>query len=197
LFSFLWFLSIDLMSWVLIYIGTNFLAPIPCISLGIIESFFKFLPKSTNFSNSIPNRLKPVCTPEIARLNQEIRPQKSPIRKKPVSNRLKPAHRLKLAQDRLKPAYPAVNAIHPHRPPHPWPSSPSTARSLCAPTSRFRQASCQLAPTTPHSATQRQPSHLMLHSIPSLDHAATAQNPLAPTSAALAQLPPDQLRTHK
>jgi hypothetical protein len=55
----------------------------------------------------------------------------------------------------------------------------------------------QLTPTTPHNTAQRQPSHLMLPSIPSLDHAATAQNPLAPTSAALAQLPPDQLRAHK
>jgi hypothetical protein len=38
------------MFWVLIYIATNFLAPIPHISLGIADFLSEFLPKSTNSS---------------------------------------------------------------------------------------------------------------------------------------------------
>jgi hypothetical protein len=38
------------MFWVLIYIATNFLAPIPLISLEIIDFLFQFPPKSTNSS---------------------------------------------------------------------------------------------------------------------------------------------------
>jgi hypothetical protein len=92
------------MSWVLIYIATNFLAPIPLICLGIDDFSFQFLPKSMNFSNSITNRLKPVSTPEIAGLNQKIRPQKNP-------NRLKPAFRLAKADSVLaKAGLPGVNA---------------------------------------------------------------------------------------
>jgi hypothetical protein len=51
------------MFWVLIYIATNFIAPIPLISLGIDDFFFQFPPKSTNSSRRISqksaNRLKP------------------------------------------------------------------------------------------------------------------------------------------
>jgi hypothetical protein len=83
-----------LMSWVLIYIVTNFLAPIPCISLEIVNFLSKFLPKSMNISTRIS--------------------RKSPSWKKPALDRLKPAHWLKPAQDRLKPAYPRVNAIAIH-----------------------------------------------------------------------------------
>jgi hypothetical protein len=74
------------LSWVLIYIATNFLSPIPCISLGIDDFPSEFLPKSTNFSNSIPNRQKLACTPEIAGQYQKFGSRKSP-------NWLKPAHR--------------------------------------------------------------------------------------------------------
>jgi hypothetical protein len=65
------------MSWVLIYIATKFLAPIPLISLGIDNFLFQFPPNSTNISSRIS--------------------QKSPSRKKPASDRLKPD------PDRLKP----------------------------------------------------------------------------------------------
>jgi hypothetical protein len=58
------------LSWVFIYIAKKNLAQIPCISLGIDDFPPKFPPKSMNFSNSIPNRLKLACTPEIAGLYQ-------------------------------------------------------------------------------------------------------------------------------
>jgi hypothetical protein len=58
------------MFWVLIYIATKFLAPIPLISLGINNFPFQFLPKSTNsshrFSRKSPNRLKPALRPAKA-----------------------------------------------------------------------------------------------------------------------------------
>jgi hypothetical protein len=53
---------------------------------GIDDLIFQFAPKSTNFSRSIPNRLKLVCPPEIAGLKQNLRTRKS-------ANRLKPALR--------------------------------------------------------------------------------------------------------
>jgi hypothetical protein len=59
------------MSWVLIYIATNFLAPIPLISHGIDDFLFKFPPKSKNFATRISrksaNRLKPALRPAKAR----------------------------------------------------------------------------------------------------------------------------------
>jgi hypothetical protein len=58
------------MSWVLIYIATNFLAPIPLISLGIADFLFQFPSKSTNCSHRISrkslNRLKPALRPAKA-----------------------------------------------------------------------------------------------------------------------------------
>jgi hypothetical protein len=71
------------MSWVLIYISTNFLAPIPLILAGIDDFIFQFAPKSTNFLRSIPNRLKPVSTPAKTEPSQNFRTRK-------VTNRLKP-----------------------------------------------------------------------------------------------------------
>jgi hypothetical protein len=58
------------MSWVLIYIATKFLAPIPLISLRIIDFSFQFSPKSTNISTRISqksaNWLKPALRPAKA-----------------------------------------------------------------------------------------------------------------------------------
>jgi hypothetical protein len=58
------------MSWVLIYIATKFLAPIPLISLGIDDFLFQVPPKSTNsscrISQKIANRLKPALRPAKA-----------------------------------------------------------------------------------------------------------------------------------
>jgi hypothetical protein len=58
------------MFWVLIYIATNFLAPIPLISLGIIDFSFRFPPKSTNSSRRISqnsaSRKKPALRPAKA-----------------------------------------------------------------------------------------------------------------------------------
>jgi hypothetical protein len=59
------------MSLVLIYIATNFLAPISCISPRIVDFSFQLPPKLTNISTRIS--------------------QKSPSRKKLASDRLKPA----------------------------------------------------------------------------------------------------------
>jgi hypothetical protein len=58
------------MFWVLIYISTNFLAPIPLISLRIDDFLSKFPPKTKNFacriSRKSPNRLKPDLRPAKA-----------------------------------------------------------------------------------------------------------------------------------
>jgi hypothetical protein len=99
------------MSWVLIYIATKFLAPIPCISLRIADFLFKFPPKSTNFSRSIPNRLKLVCTPEIVGLNHKIWSRKS-------ASRLKPACPCRSTPPSGCLASPSTP---PHRPPRPRP----------------------------------------------------------------------------
>jgi hypothetical protein len=84
------------MSWVLIYISTNFLAPIPCILAGIDKFIFQFAPKSTKFSRSIPNRLKLVCIPAKAGPSQNFRTRKVPNRLKPALRPAKAdlAHRL-------------------------------------------------------------------------------------------------------
>jgi hypothetical protein len=71
------------MSWVLIYISTKFLDPIPLISVGIDDFLSEFLPTSTNSSNRFS--------------------QKSASRKKP-------AHRPAKAGHRLKPAHRAAKA---------------------------------------------------------------------------------------
>jgi hypothetical protein len=42
-----------MMFWVLIYIASKFLAPIPLISVGIDDFLFEFPPKSTNSSRRI------------------------------------------------------------------------------------------------------------------------------------------------
>jgi hypothetical protein len=113
------------MFWVLIYISTNFIAPIPCILAGIDDFSFQFPPKSTNFSRSISNRLKPACTPEIAGLNQKIRTRKS-------ANRLKPALRPAKGGTPAKagPSIPQVNTASLPRstridPPQLWPRAPA------------------------------------------------------------------------
>jgi hypothetical protein len=43
---------------VLIYISSNFLAPIPCILAGIDDFIFQFAPKSTNFFAQHPEPAK-------------------------------------------------------------------------------------------------------------------------------------------
>jgi hypothetical protein len=92
---------------VLIYISTNFLAPIPCILVGINDFIFQFAPKSMNFSRSIPNRLKLVCIPEIAGPSQNFRTRKVPNRLKPA---LRPAKAGPSAA-KADPAHPLVNAF--------------------------------------------------------------------------------------
>jgi hypothetical protein len=145
------------MSWVSIYIDINFLAPIPYISSEIIDFPSKFLPKSMNFSRSIPIQKKLACRPEKVGLFHDIRLRKNP-------------NWLELAQDRLKLAHPplvnahlrvAAHHLAPHRPPtslhlaarsattpahlHACPSfSPASARS-----SATRATSAGTAPPGP------------------------------------------------
>jgi hypothetical protein len=79
------------MSWALNYIASNYLTPIPFISSEIVDFPSEFLPKSMNFSNSIPNQLKPTCTPKIAGLYKNFWPRKNPNRLKPDLRPAKPS----------------------------------------------------------------------------------------------------------
>jgi hypothetical protein len=137
------------MFWVLIYIATNFLAPIPLISLRIDDFIFQFAPKSKNIS------------PRISR--------KSPSRKKPASDRLKPAHRLKPDPDRLKPVRSTVRLLHCSR----CLASHCTARTPARLLSRP-----SLAPARAHPPSPRAPGSLLhSHLAPDLFPASPNQSP--------------------
>jgi hypothetical protein len=75
------------MFWVLIYIASKFLAPIPLISLGIIDFRFQFPPNRrtarAEISRKVPNRLKP-----------DLRPAKAgaPAKAGPSAAKAGPAH---------------------------------------------------------------------------------------------------------
>jgi hypothetical protein len=132
------------MFWVLIYIFTNFLAPIPCILAGIDDFIFQFAPKSTKFSRSIPNRLKLLCIPEIAGLSQIFRTRKVP-------NRLKQALRPAKAVAPAK-AGPSAAKAGPAAGQRPWPPSISSARSSTVPAT-----TASAAPASPPSAQATPP----------------------------------------
>jgi hypothetical protein len=159
------------MSWVLVYIATNFLAPIPLISPRIDDFFSQFPPKSMNSSRRIS--------------------RKSPSRQKPSSDWLKPAHRLKPAlflvgQRRFAlldpPPRPQLTSTRPPAPhtqppcslprtaPAPLPSCFSLATSLCpprtTPATTGRPALCpafappaRLNPPRPSTARHRPARH--------------------------------------
>jgi hypothetical protein len=75
------------MSWVLIYISTNFLAPIPLISLEFVDFLSQFPPKSTNSSRRISrkslNRQKPALRPAKADIPAKVGP--NPAKAGPAS----------------------------------------------------------------------------------------------------------------
>jgi hypothetical protein len=178
------------MSWVLIYISTNFLAPIPCILAGIDDLIFQFAPKLTNFSRSIPNRLKPFCIPEIAGPSQKFLTQKVPNRLKPVPHRLKSA----LAGQRLR----FRSTCSPHRsPPHRSSSSCSVSLDQSPRQRATRPAQASSCPAARHAplrtlrqrSTSRRPPPLTHALVPALARLRT----LPPAPAQLA-LPPARLR---
>jgi hypothetical protein len=115
--------------------------------LARIDDFiFQFAPKSTNFSRSIPNRLKPASTQTKAGQSQNFRPRKS-------ANRLKPALIPALA------GLPSSKGQHLCRcssPPSPLQLGSISAH---APTTRPRRSSRGPAPC---SARPRCPSRLAL-----------------------------------
>jgi hypothetical protein len=113
------------MSWVLIYIATNFLAPIPHISPGIEDFIFQFAPKSKNIS------------PRISR--------KSPSRKKPAHRPAKAGHRLKPAHRPAK-AGPQSTLLCPRSTAPASPCSPSAQPPRSARLRLAQLASCSPAP---------------------------------------------------
>jgi hypothetical protein len=116
------------MFWVLIYISTNFLAPIPLISLEIIDFLFQFPPNRrtarAEISRKSANRLKPA-----------LRPAKA-------------SHRLKPAQGRLKPV---LLLVSPPARPAPAACLPPIAPAQAGPTSL-------LAPRSPPAHPRRRPT---------------------------------------
>jgi hypothetical protein len=157
------------MSWVLIYISTNFLAPIPLILAGTHDFLFQFAPKSTN------------CVHRFSR--------KSASRKKPAHRPAKAAYRLKPAHRPAKagPAHPQVNAIdlglisllHQRQP----------LASIAKPT-----ASCRTPARAPRPRSLRPQRPLLARSALGLAHAPARHqapsSPLAtPTHTLLAHVP--------
>jgi hypothetical protein len=142
------------MSWVLIYIATNFLAPIPLISLGIDDFSSHFPPKSKNFvtriSQKSPNRLKP-----------DLRPAKAgpPANASLASASLShPAPSLHLRPCSARPA-PRRRCPAPTCAPCPGPAHPHHASPSSAPRSQpHRFLSAVLFPACPHAPARHPPS---------------------------------------
>jgi hypothetical protein len=147
------------MSWVLIYISTKFLAQIPLIALGIADFIFEFALKSTNFSRSIPNRLKPASTPAKAGPSQNFRTRK-------VTNRLKPDFRPAKAGLPAKAGSIPANAGPANQQHHLLPLDPPTLRSFrpvqLAPASHDRPKSPAQLPSLPPGHLR--PSSKLQHS---------------------------------
>jgi hypothetical protein len=172
------------MFWVLIYITTNFLAPIPLISLGIIDFPLQFLPKSKNFvtriSRKSPNRLKPDLRP--AKTGPPAKAGPRPAKAGPSSS----ASQRHLQQLALaSPTCASRPSSPPHTPQHrlipPACSSPRPAPSSrqlpsSPPPTTSRQRSTQLVlspwpshahlPSSPPSTRHRPPPRLHLAAAP-------------------------------
>jgi hypothetical protein len=74
------------MSWVLIYIATNFLAPIPRISPRIIDFLSDFPPKSMNFSSRISRKSasRKKLARKLAKAGHRLRPDHRPAKAGPL-----------------------------------------------------------------------------------------------------------------
>jgi hypothetical protein len=131
------------MFWVLIYIDSNFLAPIPLISLGFIDFSLQFPPKLTNVSSRISrksaSRKKPAHRP--AKASHRLKPAHRPAKAGPQfscarsRSTASPRAPQLLSHHRQPPARPARQARQP--PVQPSPSTPayrsaSPGRSLLA-----------------------------------------------------------------
>jgi hypothetical protein len=136
----------------------------------------KFLPKSMNFSRSTPIQKKPIYTPEIVGPIEKNCSRKSLNQLKPASNRLKPAHRLKLACPRVNASTSLLSASTSSSPP------PRTARQPAPPSSpgllRAQLRPPQLACTKPllrptHLTAQCTSSAPRSRPPPPLSHRAT------------------------
>jgi hypothetical protein len=164
------------MSWVLIYIATNFLAPIPLISAGIDDFIFQFAPKSMNssrrFPRKSPNRLKPTHTSQVnaslslasIRPPQLARPLLSPApTHRPLPLSTTPARtQLRLASGppaapaprlpRLTPTSPASQSTRPG----PTPLLPHRTRCLSTCSSRTHHRQPPAHPSSASSHAQHQ-----------------------------------------
>jgi hypothetical protein len=127
------------MSWVLLYVATNFLAPIPLISLGIIDFPLQFPPKSKNFATRIsrksPNRLKPDLRP--AKTGPPAKAGPRPAKAGPPSGQLPsqfpnraraPAHRSASCSARQPRPPSSARTTSAHRPAGPPAHQATTAR---------------------------------------------------------------------
>jgi hypothetical protein len=117
-------------------------------------------------SRSIPNRLKLVCTPEIAGLNQKFRTRKSANRLKPAES--SPGHRHLLPLCLAGRPYLLLSSHRPQR-------SQSTAPAPVPPSCLHVQA--QLPPT--HRAPQR-PTATCIHTRAPTTHSRSHQAPPQP-----------------
>jgi hypothetical protein len=213
------------MSWVLIYIATNFLATIPRISPRIIDFLSKFLPKSTNFSSRISrksaSRKKPARRP--AKAGHRLKPDHRPTKAGPLpagQRRTWPSLIPLLLATR--PTAPArLHRVHPlcslhrvasqrprsalHRPcstaPFP-PAHSATEPPVSASVQRAHQLTASLRPCLA-SGTQHAraaPSHLHPSSIPpctpASDAAHAPRSPPLPTAQAPATAGPPHGRPH-
>jgi hypothetical protein len=154
------------MFWVLIYIATKFLSPIPLILARIDDFLFQFLPKLTNSSSRISQ--KSASQKKLAHRLKPDHPQVNtilPRRAPPASLTSPPVH---------VPAPQAPSPLPPsHRPTIAWPAQPLHAPPQACSTQRAMPPArtlCSASPRAPrtlllraqlHSPAQRAP-HLSL-----------------------------------
>jgi hypothetical protein len=132
------------MVWVLIYISTNFLAPIPLISLGFVDFLSQFPPKSTNssrrISRKVTNWLKPDLGPAKAGTPAKAGP--SPAKAGPANQRNRPLRGSASLLNGLLPRSPSLSLHRDGR----LPARPS---KLGRTTPRSALAALPLAPARP------------------------------------------------
>jgi hypothetical protein len=158
------------MFWVLLYIATKFLAPIPLISLGINDFCFQFPPKSTNSSRRISqkstNRLNPALRLAKADIPAKAGPPSSAGQHRLATDRSSPP-RSRLASSPARSCSPCLVLASPDRPTSPA-QLPSLPRGHLRPSSKLQHSARDPAPSrawlqAPATKPQRQapaPGHL-------------------------------------
>jgi hypothetical protein len=145
------------MFWVLIYIATNFLAPIALISVGIDDFLSEFPPTSTNslsrFSQKSASQKKPAHRPAKAGPAHPLVNATSIRSSTAIFSRPRLAASHSAAKAAAAPAPPTTKPPQPHAHPstkrlRPPSTSSSTRPRPPPPAARFHHQ--QLAPTTSH-----------------------------------------------